>query len=556
MENKKSLPFFAITATLIVIVFIVAVISTSSKSKSNDGDTESKYKSRFSGKTIEQMLDKVSVTELGLTKASVNLTMNLYDELPEIDKYPLAVVGDGDINIEIFTSGEKAGKGSDGWIIDCAKSFNRDDYNIDGKTVTMSVRSVSSGLAADYCISGKYLPDLYTPSNELFGLYAKSQGADIELLTGRLVGNTAGMLVKDNKQYKDALDVVEDVMAGKINIGYTNPQTSATGLNLLIEILNAYGGIDSQDAVQQFEKFNNNIPFVAYTTQQMRDSASSGNLDGMVTEYQAYINDDTLKSTYSFIPFGVRHDNPLYEVGIHSEEEEEAISMIVEYLLGSDCQKVATEYGFNANENYSSSYNINSIEITQALKIYKTSKDSGRDVVAVFVADCSGSMAGDAINQLQSSLSNGINYINENNFVGLVTYSTNVQIALPINKFDLNQKSYFQGAVNNMTANGNTSTYEATLVAIDMIQKFMQDNKDVKPMVFVLSDGRANGYYEIKDIAHIVIDSEIPIYTIGYTPEADTDALKEISGINEAATISADSEDVIYKIKSLFNSQL
>ena len=46
----------------------------------------------------------------------------------------------------------------------------------------------------------------------------------------------------------------------------------------------------------------------------------------------------------------------------------------------------------------------------------------------------------------------------------------------------------------------------------------------------------------------------IPVYTIGYN--ANIEALEEISGINEAVSINADSDDVIYKIKSLFNAQM
>lgn len=557
--RKENKTLFIGIAVAVVLIFCVAVISiVSSVFSGGDGkDENGGYRSRFNDQTLEQMLTKVTVSELPKSKGSVNLTTELYEELPEIDKYPLAVQGDGDIDIEIFTSGEKAGKGNDSWLIDCAESFNRQRLTTaGGKRVSISVRSVSSGLAADYCISAKYLPDLYTPSNVLFGDYADAQGAVIELVQERLVGNTAGLLIKKGSSYTDTKAIIDAVVNNEINIGYTNPQTSATGLNLLIEILKTYGGIDNADAVSKFETFNNNIPFVAYTTQQMRDSASGGTLDGMVTEYQAYINDNTLTSVYDFIPFGLRHDNPVYEVGTHTPEEKEAIGIVLDFLSNKDCQKLASEKGFNANDDYKGDYVSNGAEVTQALKVYKTSKDSGKSVVAVFVADCSGSMAGNAIIELQDSLSNGINYINEGNYIGLVTYSTDVQIALPIAQFDLNQKSYFQGAVDNMVANGNTSTNEAILVAVDMIEKFLQTNPDAKPMIFVLSDGYANGYYEIEDIAHIVIENKIPIYTIGYTDDADKEKLAELSGINEAATISADSDDVIYKIKSLFNSQL
>lgn len=469
------------------------------------------------------------------------------------------VKGTGQVDIEIFTSGEKAGKNTDSWLIECAESFNNSGITTsDGKSVSISVRSVSSGLAADYIISNKYLPDLYTPSNILFGEYAIDNGADMRLYTERLVGNTAGILVKKNSSYKDVKSAIDAVIAGQFNLGYTNPQTSATGLNLLIELLNNHGGVDSDDAQSAFSKFNDNIPFVAYTTQQMRDSATGGSLDGMVTEYQAYINDKSLTSDYDFIPFGIRHDNPLYIVAESSKSDTqlEAIKLINDYLVGSEAQNLATKDGFNANNDYKSSYETYGSEIVRALKVYKDKKDAGKDIIAVFVADCSGSMDGDAIIQLKESLTNGMQYINDNNYVGFVSYSSNVTRELPIAQFDLNQKSYFQGAINRLQANGGTSTYEALCVAVDMVQKAQVDHPDAKCMIFLLSDGNANGHYSLNDITYAVRDSEIPVYTIAYTDAADKEELGKLSNINEAATVSADSDDIIYKIKSLFNAQL
>ena len=47
---------------------------------------------------------------------------------------------------------------------------------------------------------------------------------------------------------------------------------------------------------------------------------------------------------------------------------------------------------------------------------------------------------------------------------------------------------------------------------------------------------------------------EIPVHTIGYN--ANIKALENISDINEATSINADSEDVIYKLGSLFNAEM
>lgn len=512
-------------------------------------------------KNIDTLLKKVDYDVATPTKGMLSLDdTNLYDELPEISKYPLAVQGDGKINIEIFTSGEKAGSNYDAWLIECANDFNSQNFTTDsGEKVGMTIRSVSSGLAADYIRSGKYYPDLYTPSNTLFADLAKVTGGDLTEIDERLVGNTSGILVKKNSEYKKIEDIIEAVNKAEINLGYTNPQTSATGLNLLMYILkNADSNVESDKAVEAFSSFNNNIPYVAYTTQQMRDSAGNGSLDAIVSEYQAYINSKDLKKDYDFIPFGQRNDNPLYAVnyGSMTNEKKEAIDLIVSYLKDAKAQDLATKYGYNQLDDYQSSYETTGLEISKALQIYKDKKDGGTSIVAMFVADCSGSMNGDPMNQLKQSLSNGIKYINSDNYVGLVSYSSSVTVEVPIGKFDMNQKAFFQGGIDSLYAGGSTYTYEAVCVAVDQIKKFMETTPNVKPIIIVLSDGYANGKYSINTIKGAVEDEQIPIYTIAYTSDADKDELQALSSINEAATMSADSDDVVYKIKNLFNSQL
>ena len=560
MNNSKSkILAIAITSISIFIVIVAVAIGISVAQKA-EVVTAPNGQEILKGEDLSSLMSQITVVESTPVKASVSLSDNsLYDELPEIEKYPLKVEGRGDINIEIFTSGEKAGTGNDAWLIDCANSFNNTYTKTStGRSISISVRSVSSGLAADYIISEKYLPDLYTPSNILFGEFAIANGGKLELYNNRLVGNTAGLLVRKNSGYNNPDDIIDAVKSGKINIGYTNPQTSATGLNLLLYIMKRTGDVTNPDAVEAFSRFNNNIPFVAFTTQQMASSASNGSLDGMTMEYQTFINDANLQNMYEFVAFGLRHDNPLYLVDKMSKtaDELEAIDIISKYLTSSDMQAIATRYGFNKNEDYKDSYSAVGSEVTQALKTYKAKKDNGKDVIAVFVADCSGSMAGQAIMQLKESLSNGMQYINENNYVGLVSYNSIITKEVPIAPFDFNQKAYFQGAINGLSANGGTASYEAICVALDMIEKEKANHPDAKCMIFLLSDGHANGQLSIDSIRYAVIQSGVPIYTIGYTDQADMPSLKEVSNINEAASINADSDDIIYQIKSLFNAQL
>ncbi|MGB3943560.1 MAG: vWA domain-containing protein, partial [Methanothrix sp.] len=107
-------------------------------------------------------------------------------------------------------------------------------------------------------------------------------------------------------------------------------------------------------------------------------------------------------------------------------------------------------------------------------------------------------------------------------------------------------------------AGGSTATFDAIAVAMQMLvdQKAAGPGKDpnLRPIIFVLSDGETNRGHSLKDIRHIVEDLGIPIYTIGYN--ADIKALKAISDINEAASINADTEDVVYKLSQLFYAEL
>lgn len=552
MESKKSKTL--IGCSLVVVLFIVMVVLLVSKLISNVGGQIG------SGDSLDKLIKHVDYTELTPVKGSVDLSdASLYDELPEIDKYPLTLEDkSGDIQIEIFSSPEKAGTGSDSWLIDMAKEFNAQSQEIDGKTVSVSIRSVSSGLAADYIISGKYIPTGFTPSSSLWGAYVDVQGVKMEVAEECMVGNVAGFLVAKNSGYKDYKQVIEAVQQGKINVGYTNPQVSTTGMNLLVTILSEYGKGDltSDAAVEAFSSFQKNIPYVATNTIQMRDSSANGSLDGMTLEYQSYIQDKELQATYDFVPFGMRHDNPMYICSKATDEQKEALLLFTKYCTSDAGKKAAEKKGFYNNKDYKPSISIVGKDVKNALEIYKREKDSGQAIIAVFVADVSGSMSGEPLNQLKQSLQNGMRYINDTNYVGLVSYSTDVRIEVPIARFDLNQKAYFQGALNRMVAGGNTASYDALVVAMKMLEDAKVDHPDAKCMLFLLSDGQQNEGYSLSKITGALETQKTPVYTISYGEDADTDEMAKVSGVNEAASIVADPEDIVYKIKSLFNSNL
>ena len=351
---------------------------------------------------LTKLLHNVDVKSVEPRKAPVDFTASdLANTLPDIDQYPLTVTGDGQVNIEIFASPEKAGSGTDGWLNEAAKSFNQQrNRTASGLTMSVSVRSISSGMGSDYIVSGKYLPDAFTPSNSMWGTMAVSNGAELSTKNGtdRLVGNVAGILLSDNMVQTLTADygsitietVTKAAQDGKVAMGYTYPYTSSTGLNFLVSSLYSFDSADplSQQAVGEFQKFQANVPFVCYTTQQMRGAMQSGSLNACIMEYQTYMNDSTLQKKYKFYPFGARHDNPLYEVGNIGVDKEEVLRTFTQYCLDADRQKTANRYGFNQMNDYKPAQpEFDALTLINAQQLWKQEKDSGKPVVAVFIAD-------------------------------------------------------------------------------------------------------------------------------------------------------------------------
>lgn len=560
MDKRKQKNL--ITIVIIGLVFFGVVFGIINASNSGDGKlTQSQAKSKLS-----KLIKQIDVSESSPRKASIELgNTTLADELPDISKYPLTVEGHGNINLEIFVSPEKAGDGNDHWMIEVAEQFNASNISVGGKNVSVSIRNMASGLGADYIISGKYLPDAYTPSNILWGDLITSQGGKVELVKDKVVGNVAGILLSKATESKikekygevNIKTVTQATADNEIAMGYTNPLSSSTGMNFLLSTLNTYdtANILSDKAKEGFTAFQANVPYVAYTTMQMRESAKSGSLDGMVMEYQSYVHDDNLSKNYTFTPFGIRHDNPIYTVGALNTEKQEGLKLFVDFCLSNKSQELAKEYGFNQLENYKADLGaIDGYTILQAQKLWKENKDSNKSITAVFVADVSGSMSGEPLNKLKQSLINGAQYIGSKNKIGLVSYSSDVVVNLQIGEFNLNQRAYFQGAIEDLQAGGNTASYDGVAVAMNMLIKEKKANPDTKLMMFLLSDGEQNVGASLKDIRGILKAYEIPVYTIGYN--ANLDELQTISSVNEAASIDADSDDVIYKLKNLFNAQM
>jgi Ca-activated chloride channel family protein len=522
---------------------------------------------------LQELVDEIGWRNAPVTrKANVPPpgTVDLADTLPPIDEFPLVVSPAGGSNrvvAEIFVSTEKSGEDTDSWMIEVAESFNDADQTLaDGRTALVEIRKIASGTGYQFIAAGRNLPAGFSPSNHLWIEMAEVHRPMVAV-SERLVSNVAGIVMKTETADRirssygtlTASTLIDAVIAGDVVMGYTDPFASSTGLNFLLTVLDEFADgqedrLVAPDVASVFEQFQQQVPFVALTTLQIRESVEkeTGTLDAFVMEYQTYVNTDSLRSGFEFIPFGVRHDNPLYAVGDVPEDELEVLELFASYAGGSDFAEKATDFGFDPPA-YDSTVAIPSgTTLIQAQSLWKEKKDGGKPVAAVFVTDVSGSMAGTRLFAVRKALQSAREFISPEASVGMVEFSDVTTLRLPIEQFDLNQQARFAAAVEDMSPAGGTAMYDGIGLGLSLLLDHRAANPDSKLLLIVLTDGATNEGLTLGDFEEIITGLRIPIYTVGF--EADLDELGKLASLVEAASINASEDDVEFKIASLFNA--
>ena len=107
-ENKGKI----IGTMCLMAVIVAGVVGGGMVLTKNIGKSEREISHEEAMEDLPKLLKKINVTTVEPRKAQVQIGgTSLIDELPDISKYPLSVSGDGDIDIEIFSSTEKSSKG-------------------------------------------------------------------------------------------------------------------------------------------------------------------------------------------------------------------------------------------------------------------------------------------------------------------------------------------------------------------------------------------------------------------------------------------------------------
>jgi Ca-activated chloride channel homolog len=489
--------------------------------------------------------------------------------LPPLDEFPLRVDSPDPGAVEIWSSTEKSGAAgtTDGWMTEVAAAFN--DAGVtraDGSRASVDLRSIASGTGYQFIARGQELPHAFTPSNVLW----TEMAAEFQTMTEVrpvTVENVAGIVMKN--QTADELratygeltpeNLVDAVIAGDLVMGYTDPFASSTGLNFLLTVLDSIAEGDSTqltspDVASVFEQFQRQVPFVALTTLQMRDSVENdtGTLDTFVMEWQTYTNTDSLQSGFQFIPFGVRHDNPLHAVGELTAAESETLELFAEFAGQPEYQELAADLGFDPPPFTPTVETPSGATLIDVQSVWKDKKDGGRPVATVFVVDVSGSMEGTRIQSVRTAMASAREFIKPETEVGVVEFNDTAMKRLGIAEFDLNQQGRYAAIAEDLSPGGGTAMYDGIVLGLKMLEDRRAADPELKTILVVLTDGETTDGLQFSDVDDMIAGLRIPIYTVGF--EADLEELGRVSSLVEAANIDAREEDVEFKIAALFNA--
>lgn len=213
--------------------------------------------------------------------------------------------------------------------------------------------------------------------------------------------------------------------------------------------------------------------------------------------------------------------------------------------LGS---KFTPGFGVNPQASYDS-YRPPKPEVVEAM-LKSWAQFAKKPSLVVVVVDSSGSMGGNKLPAVQSTLQTYINSLGPQDQIALVDFDSEIRPPVLADGTPQGRDRGLQ-FVNGLKADGSTKLYDATLYARDWLQKNLR--KDAINAVLVLTDGedsgsktRLNQLQEELQKSGFSSDQRIGFFTVGYGSEGEfnPDALKTIAESNGGYYSKGDPETI------------
>ena len=176
--NKKILGILAV-----VMIMVCAAVFGGIYMTRNLGKSKKEISKESAEKRLAKMVDKINPQTGTPVKSPIEYdeAEDEADELPDIDTCPVQTTASTKLYAEIYSSPEKAGSGTDGWLCEMAEGFNSQGMKVSGQAVSVQIRRVNSGQALDYIATGKAVPDGFAPSSMLWADMLSAKGTPVAM---------------------------------------------------------------------------------------------------------------------------------------------------------------------------------------------------------------------------------------------------------------------------------------------------------------------------------------------------------------------------------------
>jgi Ca-activated chloride channel homolog len=508
--------------------------------------------------------------------------------LPNLNDFPLYGAQPSNdpntIYLEIFSSSEKANAERQGerWLVDVAEAFNAQSQTLSGKTIQVGIRNIPSGLGAQLLAAKAAQPAGYSPANELWLAALKSESMILAPITSKLVPNHVGFVVQ-GQVYQDLAatgevtfnHLLDSILAGKLTIGYPNPYTSSSSLNLLYTLFWQAAGHDkdgkplvaadlqSPQVSSVFETFQKQVSVTTLTTLDLKDIflRDQQKLQAFPLEYQNY---KALKQIQGFeqtgyIPFGVPHNSPLVGFNWNTPLQQQALEKFAQFATSAPMQQLAQTQGFEVAD-YLQRTDLPPMPegavLQAAQSFWKQRKDGGRTAYMMLVIDTSGSMEQDnRLKALQDGLQLASKEINTGNQVGLVTFSDRPIRRLKLSPFNDLEHKRLVAAINELKPDGNTALYDGLMVGLADLMEKQKLDPDGRFYLLLLSDGEVTQGLQFSEVQDVLQASNVRIYPIAYG-EVNQQEMQAIATTREGSVYSGNPETVQSLLRGLFQANL
>ena len=131
---------------IITVLLIFTILSFSlcacSSNYTNDNANIKILDENEANDTLNSFLTKIDLYEND-PPVDLNSEDIYVEELPDINiTYPILLEGKNNINLEIWTTSEKAGNGNDGWLLEVAKQFNKSNVRVNNQSIARCMESI------------------------------------------------------------------------------------------------------------------------------------------------------------------------------------------------------------------------------------------------------------------------------------------------------------------------------------------------------------------------------------------------------------------------------